>query len=193
MDAVDIPVIAAGGFADGRGLMAALALGADGVAMGTRFMTTRESPLHEQCKALSIDKGVEDTIYGTYFDGLGCRAMKTIAAQKAYKRGLLGLPNFPAALANSKEMAKTFGFPYLKFLIGIVLSGWSNAKQMAFMANALPAIRVATEAGDTEKKCVLPAGQCTGLIHSVPTVSELFKNIVEEADLVRERLVSLHP
>ena len=45
-DALKIPVIAAGGIADGRGLAAALALGAEGVAMGTRFMTTKESPLH---------------------------------------------------------------------------------------------------------------------------------------------------
>ena len=49
-DALKIPVIAAGGFADGRGLAAALALGAEGVAMGTRFMTTKESPLHASFK-----------------------------------------------------------------------------------------------------------------------------------------------
>jgi enoyl-[acyl-carrier protein] reductase II len=44
VDAVKIPVIATGGFGDGRGLAAALALGAEGIAMGTRFMTTKESP-----------------------------------------------------------------------------------------------------------------------------------------------------
>lgn len=188
VDTVDIPVIAAGGFADGRGLMAALALGADGIAMGTRFMTTKESPLHENCKELSIEKGVDDTIYGAYFDGLGCRAMKTRAAQKAYRRGLLGLPNFPAAVVNSRDMARTFSFPYLKLLIGILLSGWKNVKQMAYIANALPAIRIATEDGETEKKGVLPVGQCTGLIHSAPTVSELLESIIAEANDVRKRL-----
>jgi len=133
VDAVNIPVIAAGGFADGRGLMAALALGADGIAMGTRFMTTKESPLHENCKRLSLEKGVTDTIYGPYFDGLECRSMKTRAAEKAYRRGFLGLPNFPAALINSRSMAKTFKLPYLKMFIGILLSGWKNITQMAYM------------------------------------------------------------
>jgi len=59
--AVNIPIIAAGGFADGRGLAAALALGADGIAMGTRLMTTKESPLHETYKKLSIEKHIDDT------------------------------------------------------------------------------------------------------------------------------------
>ena len=54
VDAVSIPVIAAGGFADGRGLAAALALGADGVAMGTRFMNTVESPVHDDAKKVSV-------------------------------------------------------------------------------------------------------------------------------------------
>ena len=47
-DAVDVPVVAAGGFRDGRGLVAALAFGAEGVAMGTRFLMTSESPLPPQ-------------------------------------------------------------------------------------------------------------------------------------------------
>src|ERR1700744_4352352 len=49
-DKVKIPMIASGGFGDGRGLVAALALGAEGINMGTRFMCTRESPIHEDLK-----------------------------------------------------------------------------------------------------------------------------------------------
>lgn len=56
-----IPMIASGGFADGRGLAAALVLGADGVNMGTRFMCTRESPIHEDIKARIVDAGERDT------------------------------------------------------------------------------------------------------------------------------------
>ena len=66
---LQIPVIAAGGFADGRGLAAALALGAEGIAMGTRLMTTKESPLHVNYKKLSMDKEVYDTIFSKRFDG----------------------------------------------------------------------------------------------------------------------------
>src|SRR5690606_849856 len=60
-DALDIPFIASGGFADGRGLAAALALGADGINMGTRFMCTRESPIHERIKQQIVDASELDT------------------------------------------------------------------------------------------------------------------------------------
>ncbi|KRA26080.1 nitronate monooxygenase [Microbacterium sp. Root61] len=61
MDVLDVPVIASGGFADGRGLAAALALGADGVNMGTRFMCTQESPIHEDIKAKIVRQSETDT------------------------------------------------------------------------------------------------------------------------------------
>lgn len=73
----DTPIIAAGGFANGRGLLAALSLGADAVAMGTRMAVTTESPLAEATK-LAIVKGKEtDTIYSKNFDGLWARVLKT--------------------------------------------------------------------------------------------------------------------
>ncbi|MFD4369464.1 NAD(P)H-dependent flavin oxidoreductase [Rhodococcus sp. NPDC058521] len=60
-DALNIPFVASGGFADGRGLAAALALGADGINMGTRFMCTVESPIHENIKRLIVDSTERDT------------------------------------------------------------------------------------------------------------------------------------
>lgn len=188
VDSVDIPVIAAGGFADGRGLMAALALGAEGIAMGTRFMSTQESPLHKNCKQLSIEKGVDDTIYGVHFDGLGCRSMKTRAAIKAYKRGFLGLPNFMNALINSRDMAKMLNLPYFKLFFGVLASGWENVINLAYMATAFPALKYATLDGDTENKGVLPVGQTTGLIHDIPTVSQVIERTVAEAKQIQKRL-----
>jgi NAD(P)H-dependent flavin oxidoreductase YrpB (nitropropane dioxygenase family) len=62
VDAVSpIPVLAAGGFADGRGLVAALALGADGILLGTRFLATEESPLHPNFKQAIVDSDGHDT------------------------------------------------------------------------------------------------------------------------------------
>jgi nitronate monooxygenase len=60
-DKVKIPLIASGGFADGRGLVAALALGADGINMGTRFMCTRESPIHQLIKERIVANDERET------------------------------------------------------------------------------------------------------------------------------------
>ena len=178
-----IPVIAAGGFADGRGIAAALALGAEGVAMGTRLMTTRESPLHENYKRMTQEKDVYDTLFSKRFDGILCRVMKTDAAKKAVKTGL----NWPAAFFNSQDIAKQMGIPYFKLFIGVLLSGYKNARQLAYMANAFKAIRVATEDGDS-KTGVLPVGQSQGLIHDVPTIAELFERIMKEAKAAQAKV-----
>jgi nitronate monooxygenase len=60
-DAVKVPIIASGGFADGRGLVAALALGADGMNMGTRFVATREAPVHANLKLALVQRSETDT------------------------------------------------------------------------------------------------------------------------------------
>lgn len=178
-----IPVIAAGGFADGRGIAAALALGAEGVAMGTRLMTTKESPLHDHYKTLTQEKDVYDTLFSPRFDGILCRVMKTDAAKTAIKKGL----SWPAAFINSQEIAKQVNIPYFKLFLGVLASGYQNARQLAFMANAFKAIKVATEDGDT-KTGVLPVGQVQGLIHDQPTVAELFERIVKEAQAAQARV-----
>ncbi|MDD3249486.1 MAG: nitronate monooxygenase [Smithella sp.] len=180
---LNIPVIAAGGFADGRGVAAALALGAEGVAMGTRLMTTKESPLHENYKRMTQEKDVYDTLFSKRFDGILCRVMKTDAAKKAIKKGL----NWPAAFFNSQDIARQMNLPYIKLFFGVLASGYSNAKQLAYLANAFKAIRVATEDGDS-KTGVLPVGQVQGLIHDQPTVAELFERIVKEAKDAQSRV-----
>jgi nitronate monooxygenase len=65
---VSVPLIASGGFADARGLVAALALGADGINMGTRFCATREAPIHDRFKQALVagDERATDLIFRTY-------------------------------------------------------------------------------------------------------------------------------
>jgi NADH:quinone reductase (non-electrogenic) len=60
-DVIKIPMIASGGIADGRGLAAALALGADGVNMGTRFLCTEEAPVHRAVKEAIVAQTINDT------------------------------------------------------------------------------------------------------------------------------------
>lgn len=182
-DALKVPVIAAGGIGDGRGLAAALALGAEGVAMGSRFMTTKESPLHRAYKELSIEKEATETLFSDRFDGLYCRVMKTDAAERAIKRGL----NLPAAFFNAQEITRQLKVPFWKVFVGIAASGWKTARQMAFLANAFKAIRVATEEGDTAEG-VLPVGQVTGLIKDEPAVAEIMERVVKEAEDIRKKL-----
>jgi len=62
VDALKIPVIASGGFSDGRGLVAALALGAEGINMGTRFLMTREAPVHQNVKEWLLRQSEHDTM-----------------------------------------------------------------------------------------------------------------------------------
>ncbi len=82
VDSLKIPVIAGGGFADGRGLVAALALGAEGVVMGTRFMASQECPLHPRIKELLLQTGETDTMMVERSIKNAARVIKTDFAQK---------------------------------------------------------------------------------------------------------------
>jgi NAD(P)H-dependent flavin oxidoreductase YrpB (nitropropane dioxygenase family) len=73
LDSVDIPVVAAGGFRDGSGLAASLAWGACGIAMGTRFMMTQESPVPSKTKEAYIAAEVDEIKITKKFDGLSHR------------------------------------------------------------------------------------------------------------------------
>ncbi len=84
VDAVDIPVIAAGGIADGRGMLAAYALGADAVQVGTRFLTATECPIHDQYKAAILKAKDSDTVVTGRSAGAPVRCLKN-AMTRQYK------------------------------------------------------------------------------------------------------------
>lgn len=71
-----VPVVAAGGFADGRGLAAALTMGAEAVQMGTRFLCTQESPAHINIKRRLLQAGEEDTLVTGHLTGIRCRVLR---------------------------------------------------------------------------------------------------------------------
>ena len=83
-DAVQIPVIAAGGIADGRGVAAAFMLGAEGVQLGTRFLASEECNIHETYRKLVLSAKDTDSIVTGRFTGHPCRGIKT-----RFSRGLL--------------------------------------------------------------------------------------------------------
>jgi enoyl-[acyl-carrier protein] reductase II len=182
-DAVEIPVIAAGGFADGRGLTAALALGAEGIAMGTRFMNTVESPVHDGAKTESVDRAIADTVYTNRVDGLPGRYVDAPGSRRIMKMRL----NPVSALLRSREISRLLGLPWLKLATGIVLSGYRRSIQMARMAIGFDAFKKGCTEGDVDRG-VLPLGQCTGLINDTPTVAEVITRTVTEAEAALERV-----
>jgi NAD(P)H-dependent flavin oxidoreductase YrpB (nitropropane dioxygenase family) len=82
VDKVRIPVVAAGGFADGRGLVAALCLGAEGISMGTRFLLTRESPMHPAVKERYLRATERDTTLVCRSIGDSTRVLKNSLTEK---------------------------------------------------------------------------------------------------------------
>src|SRR5689334_11979928 len=91
VDAVgsEIPVLGAGGFHDGRGLVAALAWGADGIAMGTRFLLTQESHVPDAVKQRYLESGVLDTVVTTALDGAPQRVIRTDLVDKLERSSIV--------------------------------------------------------------------------------------------------------
>lgn len=177
-DKLNIPVIAAGGFADGRGLLAAIAMGAEAISMGTRFMNSIESPVHEKMKAMSCEKDCFSTVRTDKIDGMICRVVNNKGARRLMNKKL----NPFSAIFYSKQIANMLGFPWLKLAVGIVFMGYKKSIAMARMAIGFKAFQVGTMDGD-DKKGVLPLGQVTSLIKDTPTVDSIIKQIVLDAEL----------
>jgi len=93
VDAIKIPVIAGGGIVDGRGMVAAMALGAEGVYMGTRFIATTECPAHPTYKQAIINANDTSTVTFTSMVGL-CRALKTPPVERYVQMELNGTATY---------------------------------------------------------------------------------------------------
>ena len=98
IDSIKIPVIAAGGFTDGRGLAAALAWGASGIAMGTRFLLTSESDVPENVKNVYLSTSSTQTVVTKAIDGAPQRVISNKMVERLERARLLA---FPIALLNA--------------------------------------------------------------------------------------------
>jgi enoyl-[acyl-carrier protein] reductase II len=169
-----IPIIAAGGFCDGKGLAAALVLGADGISMGTRFMLTKDCEMHEKTKELSLKATVEDTIYSDKIDGLPGRFLKTPAALKMAG----GKASFLQALASTLQIKRMIDVPFSKLFFGGLKQ--RGIQELARQAINVTGIKYAIDTGDLEAG-ILPMSQAIGLIKDLPTCQELIERTVSEA------------
>jgi enoyl-[acyl-carrier protein] reductase II len=172
-----LPIVAAGGFSTGASLVAALALGADAVAMGTRFLATKESPVHAATKAAVVAKDESETLYTENFDGMPCRIMKTETATAIARRKPSTLGSSVRALAATREM----GMPLGRVMSDVAKQGPVKALALAHFGAATNQIRRAIQEGDLERGVEL-IGQAQGLVEDVPSCAELFARIVAEAE-----------
>jgi enoyl-[acyl-carrier protein] reductase II len=189
---VKIPLIAAGGFFNGKGLAAALVLGADAIAMGTRFMLTKESVIHDKFKQLCLKAGEEDTLYHSAFDGMPGRVLKTKLAE-AVMQDRLPLAKW---FCSASEVRQRLGLSIYETIRSSLrmrkaeegLSIFAQAR----LATAAVRAQKAIEDGD-EEQGILPVGQCCGGIDDVPTCKKLIERIVIEAEqalkAVREKII----
>jgi len=186
--AVDIPVIGAGGFHDGRGLIAALAFGAEGIAMGTRFLLTQESTVPDEVKQTYLRTPVTGTLVTKAVDGYPQRVVRTALIERLERAGFLG--KVISALRHGMALSAVTG----NTLGGMVREGMAmkqnsklNWPQVAMAANA-PMLTKATLVDGRLDAGVLPTGQVVGRIDELPTVDELIARIVDEAEQTLERL-----
>lgn len=182
VDAVDIPVIAAGGFRDGRGLVAALALGASGVAMGTRFLLTSDSPVPGVVKERYLAASVRDVTVTTKVDGLPHRMLRTELVGALERSGpVAGLVR---AVRHAVAFRAVSGLRWSQVVRdGLAMRRargltWS---QVVGAANTPMMLRAAMVEGRPERG-VMAAGQVAGLIEDLPSCAELVERIVAEAE-----------
>ena len=147
-DTIGVPVIASGGMSCGRHLVAALALGADGVMMGTRFMATKESPIPDSIKQALVGSRETDTAIILRSLRNQDRVLNGSVAQRVLEMEQRGAG--------------------LEELLTVIGGGTSESAILK---------------GDLELG-TMDCGQGVGLIHDVPSVSEVIENIIRDAETV---------
>jgi NAD(P)H-dependent flavin oxidoreductase YrpB (nitropropane dioxygenase family) len=184
----DVVVLGAGGFFDGRGLVAALAYGADGIAMGTRFLLTAESQVPDNITSIYLQTPLTGTVVTTAIDGAPQRVIRTAMIDALEKSP--GLVRFPRAAANAVSFARSAGVS----LPELARTGLQMRKdqeltwaQVALAANAPMMTKASVVDGDAEVG-ILPTGQVVGAIEDLPPVAELLARIMDEADATLTRL-----
>ncbi|GAA2507912.1 NAD(P)H-dependent flavin oxidoreductase [Streptomyces longisporus] len=191
VDAVRIPVVAAGGFFDGRGLVAALAYGAAGVAMGTRFLLTSDSTVPDAVKARYLAATVKDVTVTTAVDGLPHRMLRTdlVAALEGSGRARALLH----AMRRAAGFRKLSGLTWRQMVRdGLAMKHGKDLtwSQVLLAANTPMLLRSAMVDGRTDLG-VMASGQVAGVIEDLPRCAELVERIMKEAEGVLASLGSL--
>ncbi|MFJ6789200.1 NAD(P)H-dependent flavin oxidoreductase [Streptomyces angustmyceticus] len=181
VDAVDIPVVAAGGFFDGRGLVAALAYGASGVAMGTRFLLTSDSTVPRAVQEHYLAAGVTDITVTTKVDGLPHRMLRSELVEGLERSGRARA--LLTAVRRAASFRKLSGLSWAQLVRdGLAMKHgrqltWS---QVLLAANTPMLLKASMVDGRTDLG-VMASGQVAGLLDDLPACAELVDRIMTEA------------
>ncbi|MDH6433549.1 NAD(P)H-dependent flavin oxidoreductase YrpB (nitropropane dioxygenase family) [Streptomyces sp. SAI-144] len=184
VDAVDIPVVAAGGFFDGRGLVAALAYGAAGVAMGTRFLLTSDSTVPDAVKTRYLAATVKDVTVTRAVDGLPHRMLRTDLVESLENTGRAR--TLLRATRHAAAFRRLSGLTWRQLLHdGLAMRHGKDLtwSQVLLAANTPMLLRSAMVDGRTDLG-VMASGQVAGVIDDLPSCAELVERIMKEAEEV---------
>ncbi|MEV0995468.1 nitronate monooxygenase [Nonomuraea sp. NPDC050202] len=182
VDAVDIPVVAAGGFFNGRGLVAALAYGACGIAMGTRFLLTSDSPVPDEVKKFYL--AAHETVVTRNVDGVPHRVLSTPFVASLERARLV------RAVVNGARFKRLSGLSWRSLLRegrrmrrGRELT-WAQVLQAA---NTPVLLRAAMVEGRVDLG-VMASGQVVTVLDDLPSCRELIERVMAEAETALARL-----
>lgn len=186
LDAVQLPVVAAGGYADGRGLVAALAFGACGIAMGTRFLLTRESPVPLQTKQCYLKASTDDILVTDRLDGVPQRMIRNRCVARLEHAGRLRMA--ATALVSTlrlKKLTRASWGELIRSAREMRRAGHSTSTlatlTRALMAASAPVlIRRAVQEGVPDEG-IMATGLVAGRLDDLPECEELVQRIVREA------------
>jgi len=183
-----VPVVACGGFKDGRGLAAALTFGADGIAMGTRFMMSSDSPTPDATKAEYLKSDVLKIPVSTKLDGLPQRMILNGTLDDLERSSKIGM--LIRAMQNGIKYKGQTGMS----LRQTIKTAWGMASKtdmtlgQTMMAGNAPMIIQKAMVEGRPHEGVLPSGQIAGLIDDLPSCAEIVSNILTEAEANLKRV-----
>ena len=177
----DLPVVAAGGFFDGRGLAAALSYGAAGVGMGTRFLLTQDSTVPDAVKQRYLKADLNGTVVTAKVDGMPHRMLRTELVEEVEENS--ALRRLGPTARRTLEFKRMSGMSWRQ----LASDGRAMRKeqgrslaQMTLAANTPMMLRAGLVEGDTGAG-VLASGQVVGVIDDLPTCEQLVDRVVTEA------------
>jgi NAD(P)H-dependent flavin oxidoreductase YrpB (nitropropane dioxygenase family) len=181
LSAVDIPVVAAGGFFDGRGLAAALSYGAAGIGMGTRFLLTRDSAVPDAIKQEYLRFDVNGTVVTTKADGMPHRLLRTDFVTGLEEERLVR--RLGPTIRRTRQFKRMSGLSWAELLRdgrAMKRAGDRSWSQTILAANTPILLRAGLVQGDT-RAGMLASGQVVGVIEDLPSCEELIDRVVAEA------------